>query len=89
MIATVPRYVINLDSPVEERWNQIVDHYRGTFPLFLSKSLSTIKYANIKYISCFIFSKCFKLIESLVDQWVTIEQWVRDEAKDNLVCFSL
>lgn len=28
-IHTVPRYIIDLDLPPEERWNQIVDDYKG------------------------------------------------------------
>lgn len=27
---SVPRYIINLDLPPEERWNQVVDDYKGT-----------------------------------------------------------
>jgi len=28
-IATVPRYVIDLDQPPETRWNQLADDYKG------------------------------------------------------------
>jgi hypothetical protein len=36
VIATVPRYTVNLDLPASERWNQIAVHYKGLFvcPLF-------------------------------------------------------
>ena len=30
VIATVPRYVIDLDKDPKERWNQVVDNYKGT-----------------------------------------------------------
>lgn len=33
VFASVPRYKVDLDLPVDERWNQIVDDYKGMFLL--------------------------------------------------------
>lgn len=30
-IASVPRYVIDLDQPPETRWNQLADDYKGKY----------------------------------------------------------
>lgn len=33
-IASVPRYVIDLDQPPETRWNQLADDYKGIIMAF-------------------------------------------------------
>lgn len=30
VFASVPRYIINLDHPPEERWNQVIQDYKST-----------------------------------------------------------
>ena len=31
ILSTVPKYVVNLNLPPEERWNDVIDDYRGKF----------------------------------------------------------
>lgn len=34
----VPRYIIDLDLPPEQRWNQVIDDYKGTSTAFVYTS---------------------------------------------------
>ena len=42
-ITTPKEYIINLDLPAEERWNQVVDDFRND---------SSYLYKMIRYVSC-------------------------------------
>jgi hypothetical protein len=46
-VQCVPRYIIDLDLPPQQRWNQVVDDYKGMGTLQFSLNLRHFRFLSL------------------------------------------